>query len=56
VLLRLAYLAVTNAFALLRLLPMSDRDKEVEILALRRPNVRRRDRLGGILHEYEHAA
>ena len=34
-LLRLAYLSVTNAFALLRLLPMSDRDKDVEILALR---------------------
>ena len=34
-LLRLAYLGVTNAFALLRLLPVSDRDKEVEILALR---------------------
>ncbi|WP_447007239.1 integrase core domain-containing protein [Saccharothrix isguenensis] len=34
-LLRLAYLGVTNAFALLRLLPMSDRDKDVEILALR---------------------
>ncbi|KAK1177988.1 integrase core domain-containing protein [Streptomyces sp. NBS 14/10] len=34
-LLRLAYLAVTNAFALLRLLPMSDRDKDAEILALR---------------------
>ena len=34
-LLRLAYLAVTNVFALLRLLPMSDRDKDVEILALR---------------------
>ncbi|SCE95917.1 Integrase core domain-containing protein [Micromonospora viridifaciens] len=34
-LLRLAYLAVTNAFAMLRLLPMSDRDKDVEILALR---------------------
>jgi putative transposase len=26
---------VTNAFAMLRLLPMSDRDKDVEILALR---------------------
>jgi hypothetical protein len=25
---------VTNAFALLRLLPVSDRDKDVEILAL----------------------
>jgi len=35
VLLRLAYLGVTNAFAMLRLLPMSDRDKDVEILALR---------------------
>jgi putative transposase len=35
VLLRLAYLGVTNAFALLRLLPRDDRDKDVEILALR---------------------
>jgi transposase len=35
VLLRLAYLTVTNAFAALRLLPMGDRDKDVEILALR---------------------
>jgi putative transposase len=35
VLLRLSYLSVTNVFALLRLLPMSDRDKDVEILALR---------------------
>ncbi|GAA4102427.1 helix-turn-helix domain-containing protein [Nonomuraea soli] len=34
-LLRLAYLTVTNAFAALRLLPMSDRDKGVEILFLR---------------------
>ncbi len=34
-LLRLAYLAVTNAFAALRLLPVGDRDKDVEILALR---------------------
>ncbi|MDH6113564.1 putative transposase [Kitasatospora sp. MAP12-15] len=34
-LLRLAYLTVTNAFAALRLLPMSDREKDVEILALR---------------------
>ncbi|MEU6264665.1 helix-turn-helix domain-containing protein [Saccharopolyspora shandongensis] len=32
---RLAYLGMTNAFAMLRLLPMSDRDKDVEILALR---------------------
>jgi hypothetical protein len=35
VLLRLAYLSVTNVFALLRLLPSSDRDKDIEILALR---------------------
>jgi hypothetical protein len=35
VLLRLAYLGVTNPFAMLRLLPMSDRDKDTEILALR---------------------
>jgi putative transposase len=35
VLLRLACLTVTNTFAVLRLLPMSDRDKDTEILALR---------------------
>jgi putative transposase len=35
VLLRLAYLGVTNAIAMLRLLPMSGHDKDVEILALR---------------------
>ncbi|MFE2969313.1 integrase core domain-containing protein [Streptomyces sp. NPDC059340] len=35
-LLRLAHLTATNALALLRLLPMSDRDKDIEILALRR--------------------
>lgn len=34
-LLRLTYLAVTNAFAMLRLLPVSDRGKDIEILALR---------------------
>ncbi len=33
--LRLTYLGVTNAFALLRLLPRSDRDKDLEILMLR---------------------
>jgi putative transposase len=32
---RLAYLAVINAFVALRLLPVSDRDKDIEILALR---------------------
>ena len=39
-LLRLAYLGVANMFAPLRLLPASERDKA----------------LGGILHEYRHAA
>ncbi|MEW1841086.1 hypothetical protein AB0392_24330 [Nonomuraea angiospora] len=34
-LLRLAYLIVTSTFAALRLLPMGDRDKDIEILALR---------------------
>ena len=34
-LLRLAYLGITNTLVLLRLLPMSDRDKDAEILALR---------------------
>ncbi len=32
---RLAYLGVANVFALLRLLPVSSRDKDAEILALR---------------------
>jgi hypothetical protein len=35
VLLRLAYLGVTNALAMLRLLPMSNAAKDAEILALR---------------------
>lgn len=34
-LLRLAYLAATNILAILRLLPMSGREKDIEILALR---------------------
>ena len=34
-LLRLAYLGMANVFALLRLLPMSGRDEDAEILALR---------------------
>lgn len=34
-LLRLAYLGVSNVFAVLRLLPMGDREKDMEILALR---------------------
>jgi putative transposase len=35
VLLRLAYLGMTNTFTLLQLLSMSDRDKDIEILTLR---------------------
>ncbi|MFF1840121.1 hypothetical protein ACFVXE_39235 [Streptomyces sp. NPDC058231] len=46
-LLRLAYLGVTNAFAILRLLPMSDRDKDVEILALRHQITVLERQLGG---------
>ncbi|MGW7410810.1 integrase, partial [Streptomyces sp. NPDC054833] len=57
---------MTNAFAMLRLLPMSDRDKDVEILALRhqitvlerqlggdRPRFRPSDRafLAALLHQ-----
>ena len=34
-LLRLAYLSVTNALAMLRLLPISEQSKDAEILALR---------------------
>jgi putative transposase len=35
VFLRLAYLTVANAFAVLRLLPMTEREKDAEILLLR---------------------
>ena len=34
-LLRLPYLALTSVFTLIRLLPMSDTDKNIEILTLR---------------------
>jgi hypothetical protein len=65
VLLRLVYLSVTNVFALLRLLPASDRDEDAEILVLRhqitilqrqlgttRPRLSRSDRafLAALLH------
>ncbi|MFJ9776897.1 integrase core domain-containing protein [Kitasatospora sp. NPDC101157] len=46
-LLRLAYLGVTNALAVLRLLPMSDREKDVEILALRHQIAVLERQLGG---------
>jgi putative transposase len=35
VLLRLVHLSMANVFALLRLLPVGDRDKDAEILGLR---------------------
>jgi putative transposase len=47
VLLRLAYLGVTNARALLRLMPMSDRDKDTEILVLRHQIAILQRHLGG---------
>jgi putative transposase len=46
VLLRLAYLGATNALVLLRLLPMSSRDKEAEILSPRRQLLVLRRQLG----------
>jgi putative transposase len=46
-LMRLAYLGITNAFALLRLLPGSDRDKDAEILALRHQLAILQRQLGG---------
>ncbi|MEV5879410.1 integrase core domain-containing protein [Streptomyces sp. NPDC052101] len=46
-LMRLAYLGVANAFALLRLLAMSGRDKDVEILALRHQIMVLERQLGG---------
>jgi putative transposase len=47
VLLRLAYLGVTNNLALLRLLPMSDPAKDAEILALRHQIMVLERQLGG---------
>jgi putative transposase len=44
---RLAYLTVTNTFAVLRLLPMSDWDKDAEILALRHQITVLERQLGG---------
>jgi putative transposase len=46
VLLRLAYLGLTNTFALLRLLPMTDQDKDIEILVLRHQVALLQRRLG----------
>jgi hypothetical protein len=47
VLLRLAYLAVTHAFAAVRLLPLSDREKDAEILVLRHQIAVLERQLGG---------
>jgi putative transposase len=47
VLQRLAYLGVTNALAMLRLLPMSDQAKDAEILALRHQIAVLQRQLGG---------
>jgi putative transposase len=46
-LLRLAYLGITNAFTLLRLLPGNDRDEDAEILALRHQLAVLQHQLGG---------
>src|SRR5918911_122578 len=54
-LLRLAYLGITNAFALLRLLPGSDRDKDAEILALRHQLAVLQRQLGGQRVRFEPA-
>ncbi|GAA2630312.1 hypothetical protein GCM10010399_72790 [Dactylosporangium fulvum] len=60
---RRAYLGITNAFALLRLLPGSDRDKDREILALRHQLALLQRRAAGIgsgsnqpRHEFDHGA
>jgi len=54
-LLRLAYLGVTNAFTLLRLLAGSDRDKDAEILALRHQLAVLQRQLGGQRVRFEPA-
>ncbi len=46
-LLRLVYLGLTNTFAMLRLLPMTDRDKDTEILVLRHQIAVLQRQLGG---------
>ena len=54
-LLQLAYLGITNAFALLRLLPGSDRDRDAEILALRHQLAVLHRQLGGQRVRFEPA-
>jgi hypothetical protein len=54
-LLRLAYLGITNEFALLPLLPASDGDKDAEILALRHQLTMMHRQLGGPRIRFEPA-
>ena len=67
-LLRLPYLALSSVFTLMRLLPMSDTDKDIEILTLRhqltilqrktsKPRLTRADRvlLAALLHRLPRA-
>lgn len=54
-LLRLAYLGITNALALLRLLPGGDRDRDAEILALRHQLAVLHRQLGGQRVRFEPA-
>src|SRR6058998_3466964 len=54
-LLRLAYLGITKTFALLRLLPGSDRDKDTEILGLRHQLAVLHRQLGGQRVRFEPA-
>jgi transposase len=55
VLLRLTFLGLTNTFAMLRLLPMSNRDKDLEILALRHQIGVLRRQLGGTRAQFNPA-
>jgi hypothetical protein len=54
---RFAYMSVQRVFRWLALLARSNRAKDVEILILRHSvRVLRRDRLGGLIHEYSRVA
>jgi putative transposase len=55
VLVRLAYLAVSNAFTALRLLPMGDREKDTEILSLRHQITVLQRQLAGARPEFDPA-
>src|SRR3954469_23656937 len=54
-LLRLAYLGITNAFALLRRLPGDGRDKDIEILSLRHQLAVRQRHIAGQQVRFEPA-